>query len=154
MYSWSVIEGYGSEIRVQRYDFFKNYARVKMIIRSNCAKIAHHSFICHCYPLTESTNLSIKVQCDQPFSERHIYRLCTVYVPSIALPLPYHSSPLCHLYITLMPPLYHLYTTPKSTFSLRSPYSKYNPIPDNAISTFSPFGTKEQFNELIVIGGG
>ena len=122
MYSWSVIEGYGSEIRVQRYDFFKNYARVKMIIRSNCAKIAHHIFICHCYPLTESTNLSIKAQCDQPFSERHIYRLCTVYVPSIALPLPYHSSPLCHLYITFIPLL-------KAPFLSALPIQNTTPYP-------------------------
>ena len=121
-YSWSVIEGYGSEIRVQRYDFFKNYARVKMIIRSNCAKIAHHSFICHCYPLTESTNLSIKAQCDQPFSERHIYRLYTVYVPSMyrlctvyrpttTLPLITLMPPLYHPYATFISPLCHLYTT-------------------------------------------
>ena len=111
MYSWSVIEGYGSEIRVQRYDFFKNYARVKMIIRSNCAKIAHRSFICHCYPLTESTNLSIKAQCDQPFSERHIYRLCTVYVLSMYRLSPYHYPTTHHPYATFIPPLCHLYTT-------------------------------------------
>lgn len=45
MYSWSVIEGYGSEIRVQRYDFFKKYARVKVIILGNCAKI-HIAALC------------------------------------------------------------------------------------------------------------
>ena len=171
MYSWSVIEGCGSEIRLQRYDFFKKYARpfsqifkrrkvqrydflrdmqgVREIIRSNRIKIVHRGSVCHCYPLTESTNLSIKTQLGQPFSGRHNYRLCTIYVPPIALPLPYHSPPLYHIYTTFIPLL-------KVPFLSALPIQNTPPYPITLSLHFLHSGQEKNwgFNELYMAFNG